>query len=132
MDKTLFKRINRLLFKHRKIVFMLTIIYYLLLIAYDLIFLKRPTDVIIITYALALVLCFFVWFGVKLVVWVQIKNNLCTDELLNIFLFVFILFLVISSVMFSLEYFINDFIISAFICPTALMSAVNVQKYCKN
>ena len=132
MNTTLFDRINFLLFKHRKMLFIIAIIYYLLLIAYDLIFLKRPADITITTYILALVLCIFVWFGVKLVVWVQIKNNLCTDKLLNVFIFIFIIFSTISSSILSLEYFINGFIISAFICPTAFISAVNVQKYRKN
>lgn len=131
MINTIIRRIYNLYELYKK-VFLVTIgIYFLLLLAYDLVFLKRDISSILLSYVLTLIVCVFSWFGVRFVLWVQIKNKLCTQNIFNIFSIVVMLAFILSSVVFGIEYFANGFISAAFVAPIAFLSAVDVQKYRK-
>lgn len=131
MIKPFINRINCFLFAHRKVLFIFTIIYFLILITYDIVFLKRNTQSMIMSYLLALIVCVFAWFGVRFVLWVQIKNSFCTEDIFNIISLIAMFVFIVSSVILGIEYFVNDFVVAAFVCPTAFLSAVDVQKYRK-
>ena len=80
-----------------------------------------------ISYLFVLIIGIFVWFGVKFVFWLQIKNSLCSERILNVFTLVAIVVFGVSSLIIGVQYFIDDFTVSAFIAPIAITSLIQVQ-----
>lgn len=100
-------------------------VYFLCLIVYDLLVHKRKMNDIIATYIITIIVCLIVWFGVRLVVWVQIINKYCSDDVLNFFKLIALVVFGIAAVFLAIEYLVNTFTLSAFISPIAFVSILS-------
>lgn len=103
-------------------------LYTVLLIIYDCMKNQRPLEDVIISYVCVILVCVFVWFGVRLVLFVQIKNPMCSEKILNIFSVIALAVFAISTVVLGIEYFAGGFLVAAFVSPIAFLSIVCVQK----
>lgn len=113
--------------KKTKVFYLSFAVYFIALILYDLFVYKRALKEIMISYLFVLIIGIFVWFGVKFVFWLQIKNSLCSERILNVFTLVAIVVFGVSSLIMGVQYFIDDFTVSAFIAPIAITSLIQVQ-----
>ena len=112
-----------------KILLIVSVVYAAFLVIYDLLFFKRQAGEILQTYSLALLISVLVWFGFRLVVWVQMKNKLLPNRFLNIFLILAVSAFSIGSVFFGIEYFMSGFIITPFIALSAILTLVRSCKH---
>jgi len=102
-------------------------VYFSILIMYDIFAFTRSLKDIIITYSCLLIVGIFIWFGVRLIFWLQIKNRYCPERILNVFALIAIIVFGFSSVLMGVQYFVDGFVASAFIAPIAFISVVRVQ-----
>lgn len=126
------KLTNLLIYWSRKIkiFYMVFAVYFAILIAYDLIVYRRPFQEIITTYLGLIFAGIFIWFGLKLVIWFQIKNNMYREILLNIFSLIIIIGCGIYTLKMGFIYFSSEFTVGAFIYPIALTTVLKVQSSC--
>ena len=127
-------KISKLLvnaYKRIKLIYIGTLTYFIILILFDLIVNRRGLQEMIITYLSGIFIGILTWFGVRLVVWVQIKNKLCTERILDIFIIVVIIFFMLGSLSLGITYFIGEFTVSAFIAPIIVVSLVKMQAFRK-
>ena len=104
------------------------IVYYLVLIAYDFLVFKRPTTEMLITYLSIILVCTFVFFGVYLIIWIQLKNQCANTKFLDfISMFFFIVFILIFIVL-SIEYFLYEFLVATFIPPIVVLGVLFAQR----
>jgi hypothetical protein len=113
--------------KKSKAIAFIVIIYFIILVLYDLIVFNRPFTDIIITYFSVIIIGFFVWFGVQFVFWLQIKNGRCPEKFLNIIVIAALIVYGTSSVFMGVQFFINGDIFPVFIAPIAFLSVVKTQ-----
>lgn len=113
--------------KKIKIFYLVFASYFTILILYDLIVFKRSLKEIAITYSFVIIIGVFIWFGVRLIFLLQIKNSFCPERILNIFSSVAIIVFSVASLIIGVQYFVNGFIVSAFFAPIAITSLVKVQ-----
>lgn len=113
--------------KRSKIIAIFVNTYLVFLVLYDLVILNRSFKEIIITYSNVIVIGIFVWFGIRFVFWLQIKNKSCSKEYLDVIVLVAMIVFGVSSICLGVQYFINGFLISTFIAPIAFLSLVKAQ-----
>lgn len=113
--------------KKTKIIALVIISYFMFLVLYDLIVFDRTFKDIIITYLSVIIIGIFAWFGLRFVFWLQIKNRNCPEKYLNILVLVALIVFGVSSIFMGIQYFIDGFLISAFIAPIAFLSLIKVQ-----
>lgn len=113
--------------KKTKIIDIVIIAYFVILVLYDLVVYARAFNDIITTYLSVMVVGIFVWFGIRFVFWFQIRNKYCPEKYLNIFVLIALSVFGVSSVFMGVQYFIDGFLVSAFIAPIAFLSLVKVQ-----
>ena len=110
----------------RRIILIMVAVYFSFLVFYDILISKRVLSAnVIIGYVGTIVVCVFIWFAVRLVFWIQIKNPFCTERILNIFIFVTLISFGLLSIIFSIQYFADGFLISTFIAPMAFVSVLS-------
>ena len=113
--------------KKIKIIVAVITVYFTILILYDIVLYKRESNDMIISYLSAIFIGVFVWFGVRFVFWLQIKNKSCPEQFLIVFSMTALIVFGISSVIMGIQYFTGGFIVAAFIAPVALVSLIKVQ-----
>lgn len=113
--------------KKMKVFYLVLAAYFAVLVLYDCLVLTRPLKETIVTYFGAINIGVFTWFGVRFVFWLQIKNTLCFDRILNIFSLAAMLVFGVASPIMGVQYFRHGFTISAFVAPIAFTSVVSVQ-----
>ena len=110
-----------------KVFYQVLAAYFAVLVLYDCLVLTRPLKETIVTYFGVIIIGVFIWFGVRFVFWLQIKNTLCFDRILNIFSLAAMLVFGVASLIMGVQYFRHGFTISAFVAPIAFTSVVSVQ-----
>lgn len=104
-------------------------IYFSFLIIYDILFFKRPLKIMVFTYLFTLLAGLFVWFGVKIVFTILIKNKSCPKAFIDTFVFISFLVFLISSICLGVTFFSEGFLIMTFLAPVALLSLIKVQSF---
>ena len=102
-------------------------IYCIILVLYNIIFQQISFPGILFEYAKTLIISILIWFGVKFVFWVQIKNPLCNDTFFNLASICILAGILIISVSAFITYF-QGFNNGAFIFPVAALSVIRIQK----
>ena len=127
IDNNNLSRILIGLSKKIKVICMILVAYFASLILYDLIAFGRPLREMIITYSIVIITGAFIWFGLRFIFWLQIKNIFCPEWFFNTLSFTAIIVFGISSLIIGIQYFMDGFLVAAFIAPIAFTSVVGVQ-----
>ncbi|MHB8963162.1 MAG: hypothetical protein ACYC5K_08415 [Saccharofermentanales bacterium] len=113
--------------KKIKMIYMIFAVYFATLILYDLIAFGRPLREMIITYSIVIIIGTLIWFSLRFIFWLQIKNVFCPQWFFNTLSFTAIIVFGISSLIVGIQYFMDGFLIAAFIAPIAFTSVVGIQ-----
>ena len=117
----------------RKLILIMIAVYFAFLVFYDVVISEHMLSAdVIIAYVGAIVICAFIWFAVQFVFWIQIKNPICTERVLNIFILTALISFGLSSVIFGIQYFTDGFLISTFIAPMAFVSTLSANFFRKD
>lgn len=103
-------------------------LYFVLLIIYDLMKFQRTAEDVVISYICVIIVCVVVWFGVRGVFWIQIKNTMCSERVLNVFTIIALAVFGFSIIVLGIQYFIDGFLVATFVSPIAGLSIISVQK----
>ncbi|MBE6681868.1 MAG: hypothetical protein E7600_06265 [Ruminococcaceae bacterium] len=104
-----------------------TCIYFLLLIVYDLLVFARSKEEILVTYICGAVVCVLAWFAMKFVLWIQVKNPVCTEKVFNFFSMFFLTGFALAALILFFEFLLCNFVIGAFISPVVCLSVIHTQ-----
>jgi hypothetical protein len=110
-----------------KIICVIFAAYFAILILYDLIAITRPLIEIFITYASIITIGTFIWFGMRFIFWLQIKNVFCPEWFFNTLSLAAIIVFGTASLVIGIQYFVDGFLVAAFIAPIAFTSVIGVQ-----
>lgn len=111
----------------RKIISIGVSFYLLALVLYDFLVFKRETKAIIITYTALLFIGIFIWFGIRLIFYVQIKNERCPKRFYNLIAICALVVFGIGAIVLGVEYFFEGFLTAAFIAPIAFLAVLSAQ-----
>ncbi|MCI8332190.1 MAG: hypothetical protein HFE78_05140 [Clostridiales bacterium] len=106
---------------------MIIMLYDIILVAYDLVVFKRPISEMASMYVMTVLVGGFVWFGMRWVLWIQIVNKMCPDSFLNILSLAALIVFGVSSVLMGIQYFLDGFLVMAFVGPVAFLSVIQTQ-----
>ena len=107
-------------------------VYFAALIAYDLLVFQRDAQEMLITYLSLPVIGAFVWFAFRLIFRTLIQHEMCTKRFYNIFATAVLAIFGIVSVILGVEYFLEGFIVGAFVVPIVFLSVLRAQFVRKN
>lgn len=110
-----------------KIVLLMILIYFCILISYDLIIFKREVGEMLLTYISLILIGIFIWFGIRIVFYIQIKNDSCPKKIYNMFVAIALVVFGLGSIMLCIEYFLEGFLMAAFWGPIAFISVLRAQ-----
>ena len=102
-------------------------VYFAVLITYDLLFFKRGMQEMMTTYLPLLLISVVVWFGVRLVYYVQIKNSRCSKRFYNVLVIVPLVAFGIYTVISGVNFFLNGFSDATIMTPIFLLSILRAQ-----
>jgi len=102
-------------------------IYFVVLILYDLIFLKRPFLNIRNEYLVIAFVGSILWLGIKLIFWVLIVNGE-TGWFLDVYFFMFFFVFCFGIIVVSIDYFVNGFSIAPYMNIIAFLSGIKSYK----
>ena len=103
------------------------LIYFCILISYDLIIFKREVGEMLLTYISLILIGIFIWFGIRIVFYIQIKNDSCPKKIYNMFVAIALVVFGLGSIMLCIEYFLEGFLMAAFWGPIAFISVLRAQ-----
>ncbi len=110
-----------------KYIFLGVCIYFLFLIVYDIFVFERGKEEILITYIGGAVVCILAWFAMKFVLWIQIKNPMCSEKAFNFFSIFFLAVFALVTLILFFEFLFGEFVIGIFISPVACLSVIHTQ-----
>lgn len=98
-----------------------------ILIIYDLLFGRTPPGEIAETYLTTAVVCVLMWFGIQLVIWIQIINKACPDAFLNLWCCMALFVFGVGSIISVIQYFIDGVIDMALLIPVCFLAVIKIQ-----
>ena len=104
-----------------------TCIYSLLLILYDCFTSDRSFHEMLPFYAESAFVCAIVWLGVKFVLWIQLKNDMCSTGVFNFFSMFFLVGMSVFTIVSMISWLLQGFDIGAFAYSVAVLSIIHIQ-----
>lgn len=101
--------------------------YFAILILYDFLVYTRSMQERLVTYLFLPFICLIVWFSVKFIFYVQLKNKICSQRFYNVFVICALIVFGMASVVLGIEYFAGGFLVATFIAPVAFLSVLRAQ-----
>lgn len=130
MKQKIFSKLNQVLktlVRKMKLCVGIVCVYELILILFDVFYYHHPMKVMLSNYLTILWVGALMWFSFQFIVWVQIKNPLCSENAVTLVSSLAIFLLGLNSVLLCIEYFFGSFNISAFLSPIAALSIIRIQ-----
>ena len=113
--------------KKFKLILIGFLVYFAALIAYDLLVFQRDAQEMLVTYLPLPVIGAFVWFAFQMIFRLMIKEDACSGKFYNVFAAVVLTIFGVCSVILGVEYFVEGFIVGAFVVPIVVLSVLRAQ-----